>query len=61
MVNYVKEAKACTSETITWTVAYDQIEIIVESLKEHFPRVTYSSSVDWDDETMYRLRCVLNR
>lgn len=60
MVDFVKEARACTTGTITWTVTHKQIESIVESLKAHFPDVVHTANIDWDNEDMYRLRCVLN-
>jgi hypothetical protein len=59
MTSFVQDAKACTKEVITWTVALDQVEPAVKELKEHFPTMTHTVSLDWDDETMYRLRCVL--
>jgi hypothetical protein len=58
--SFVQEAMKCTTGTVSWTVTREQIEIIVESLKVHFPKMTYTASVDWDDEKMYRLRCVLS-
>lgn len=50
----------CTTGTVSWTVTKEQIETIVPALKVHFPKMTYTASVDWDDEEMYRLRCVLS-
>jgi len=60
MSNFVQEAMKCTTGTVSWTVTKEQIETIVASLKVHFPKMTYTASVDWDDEDMYRLRCVLS-
>jgi hypothetical protein len=58
--SFVKEAMKSTTGTVSWTVTHEQIETIVTSLKVHFPKMTYTASVDWDDEDMYRLRCVLS-
>jgi hypothetical protein len=57
--SFVQEAMKCKSDTISWTVTKEQIETIVSALKVHFPKMTYTASVDWDDEEKYRLRCVL--
>lgn len=58
--SFVKEALSCKTGTVSWTVTKEQIETIVSALKVHFPKMTYTASVDWDDEEMYRLRCVLS-
>ena len=58
--SFVQEAMKNKSGAVSWTVTQEQIENITTSLKVHFPRMTYTASVDWDDETMYRLRCVLS-
>ena len=60
MSSFVQEAMKCTTGTVSWTVTKEQIETIVTVLKVHFPKMTYTASVDWDDEDMYRLRCVLS-
>jgi hypothetical protein len=58
--SFVQEAMKSKTGTVSWTVTQDQIMSIVDALKVHFPKMTYTASVDWDDETMYRLRCVLS-
>jgi hypothetical protein len=60
MSSFVQEAMKCTSGTISWTVTREQIEPVVTALKVHFPKMTYTAPPDWDEEHMYRLRCVLS-
>ena len=53
---YVDSAKACNAKgTIAWTVKLDETQSLIDAFKKACPKVAHHVSIDWDDETMYRI------
>ena len=53
----IDEAKACNDKgSISWTINLDDVEQIVKDFKKVHPDVKHSVSIDWDDDTLYKIR-----
>ena len=52
----IESAKACNAKgVIAWTVTLEETHVLIDAFKKACPKVSHTASVDWDDETMYRI------
>lgn len=57
MEKFIEEAKRVNdSGSIQWTTTLDQVATLVSEMKKACPAVKHATSVDWDNETLYRSR-----
>jgi hypothetical protein len=53
----VEEARACNNKGyLSCIIKLDDVEKTVNDFKKVHPDVKHSISIDWDDETLYRIR-----
>jgi hypothetical protein len=55
-MKYIDYAHAANAKgTIAFTVTLEMTQVLIDAFKKACPKVSHSVSVDWDDETMYRI------
>ena len=55
-MNHIESARAANAKgTIAWTVTLDEAHAMVDSFKKACPKASSAISIDWDDDTMYRV------
>jgi hypothetical protein len=53
---YVDAAKNANAKgSIAWTLTHEDATLLIEGFKKAHPTFSHTLSVDWDDESMYRL------
>ena len=54
---FIEEAKTCNAlGTMTPVVKLDEVDFLICELKALCPSITHKITLDWDDETLYRIR-----
>jgi hypothetical protein len=57
MNTYIDEAYKCNEVgTMSCIIKLDMVDQLVCEFKKLCPSVTYKITLDWDDETLYRIR-----
>jgi hypothetical protein len=55
-MNHIESARAANAKgTIAWTVTLDEAHAMVDEFKKACPKASSAISIDWDDDTMYRV------
>jgi len=54
---YIEEAKACNETgTMTQLIKLDLVDQLVSEFKSLCPAITHKITMDWDDESLYRIK-----